>query len=766
MATKTEHNIVLSQKEFKVVGQRPVRHDGVDKVTGRARYGADIHLSGMLHGKVFRSPHAHARIRSIDTSKAEKLPGVLAVVTARDLAPVDDSLFELYAAYWVSFRYLSNNVLADGKVLYKGHGVAAVAATSPHAAEEALSLIKVDYEVLPHVTDVEEAMKPGAPVLHDRIIAANPRDRSLEGTNIALHHKVRLGDVDKGFAKADAVVEREYRTKTVHQGYIEPQNATAWWAPDDILTIWCSNQGHFGVRHETAKLVGLPESRVKVVPMEIGGGFGGKITCHLEPIAAVLSRKAGRPVKMTMSRAEVLQATGPTCGGVVRVKIGATKDGRITAAKAYLAFDAGAYPGSYVDNAANCMFAPYDIENMWIDGYDVLDNKPKTGAYRAPGTPNGALGTETVVEELCRKLGMDRLDFRLKNAAREGTRKADGTRNPRIGFIETLEAIRSHAHYRAPLAGSGPNRGRGVSFGYSGNVSGAAVVVASLVFDGRIALSLGSVDIGGTRTGLAQQFAEVLGIPVEEVNPQVADTDTIGFTDVSSGSSSAFKSGWAAYEAGQDMKRLLIARAAHIWGVPENQVEFAGGAAKHKTDPELRLTLKELGASMNETGGPIVARAAMNPGGWGGSYSANIVDVQVDPETGKVDILRYTVFQDAGKAIHPSYVEGQMQGGTVQGIGWALFEEYVFNDKGEMLNPSLLDYRTPTPLDVPMIDTVIIEVANPGHPYGVRGVGESSIVPPLPAISNAIYDAIGVRVAEVPMSPGNVVKAIKGQRRS
>lgn len=757
MATSVNSKTNESSSVFKIVGTRPVRHDGVDKVTGRAQYGADVNLPGMLHGKILRSPHAHARILSIDTSEAEKHPDVIAVATSKDLAPAE-GLFRHLEGITVAAKYLSNNVLADDKVLYKGHGIAAIAAKSPHAAEEALSLIKIKYQVLPHVTTVEEAMSSDAPVLHDDLETVFPRPKELEGTNIALHHKVRMGNVDQGFRQADVVIEREYNLKTIHQGYIEPQNATAYWSPDNFLTIWTSTQGQFWVRHETSKLIGLPSSKVKVIPMEIGGGFGGKITCHLEPVAAVLSRKAARPVKIVMGREEVLQATGPTCGGVVRAKIGATKSGRITAVKGYLAFDAGAYPGDIVINGTNCMIASYDVENVWIDGYDVLNNKPKTGAYRAPGTPNSILATETVIDEICRELNFEPLEFRLKNAAKQGTRKVDGTANGRIGFVETLETVRNHPHYAAQHPGK--NCGRGVAFGFSGNTSGPASVVASLVPDGTVNLVLGSVDIGGTRVGLAQQFAEQLGIPVEQINPQVADTTVIGFTGPSAGSSSAFKSGWAAYEAGLEMKRQLITRAARIWQVAENQVDFQDGVAFHKTDTELRITMKEIAGNAIETGGPISVKATTNAGGSSGSYSANIVDVRVDPETGKVDILRYTAFQDVGKAIHPSYVEGQIQGGTVQGIGWALFEEYVFNKKGEMMNPTLLDYRMPTPLDVPMIEAVIVEVPNPGHPYGVRGVGESSIVPPLPAISNAVYDATGTRVTDIPMSPASIKKSL------
>ena len=757
-------NIVLSTKEFNVVGKRPVRHDGVDKVTGKAAYGADIDLPGMLHGKVLRSPHAHARIKSIDTSKAEAHPDVKAVTIAKDLATVGDKLTEIGEEVFTSMKYLSNNVLAESKVLYKGHPVAAVAASSPHAAEEALALIEVEYEVLMAVTDVESAMKPDAPILHERMTTAGFGDESPKGTNVAAHHQFKLGDVDKGFREAYLVLEREYRTKTVHQGYIEPQNGTAWWTPDGQITIWCSSQGHFGIRDNTATVLGQDVSKIRVIPMEIGGGFGGKLPIYLEPLAAIMSKKSGRPVKMIMTRAEVLEATGPTSGSYVRVKMGVTKEGRITAAQAYLAFEAGAYPGSPVSGAAVCMLGPYNIDNILIDGYDVVTNKPKTAAYRAPGAPMGAFAVEALVDEICEELGMDRLEFRRFNAAKEGTRRADGTLNPLIGMLETVDAMKSHAHYSAPLEGK--NRGRGIVTGFWRNNSHVSSVVVDVVADGTVSLIEGSIDIGGSRTAVAQQLAEVLGIPVGDVKPQIVDTDSIAYTSHTGGSGVAFKTGWAVYEAGQNIKTKLVERAAKLWEIPAEQVEFTNGVVQHKADPELRLTFKELAEKLNDIGGPVSSKATVNPRGVGGSYCGMIVDVEVDPETGKVDILRCTAFQDAGKAVHPSYVEGQIQGGTVQGIGWALNEEYFMSEDGQLLNSSLLDYRMPTMMDVPMIDTVIVEVANPGHPFGVRGVGEASIVPPLAAMANAIYDAVGVRMYQLPMSPVAIVKALKEKHGS
>ena len=385
-------------------------------------------------------------------------------------------------------------------------------------------------------------------------------------------------------------------------------------------------------------------------------------------------------------------------------------------------------------------------------------NRPKTAAYRAPGAPSAAFATETVVDEICQVLGMDPLSFRTVNAAREGTRGATGQRFPRIGCLETLRAAQEHPHYSAPL--EGPNRGSGVAAGFWTNNTGPSSATASVNPDGTVSLVEGSPDIGGSRAVAAMYVAEVLGIPAEDVKPAIGDTDSVGFTSTTGGSGVAFKTGWACYEAAQDVRSQMIQRAARVWDVPADDVEYADGVLSHASDSELRLTFRELAGMLNSTGRPIVGRANVDPRGVGTAFAVHIVDVEVDTETGKVDILRYTAVQDAGKAVHPGYVEGQMQGGVSQGIGWALNEEYFLNEKGEMVNSTFLDYRMPTSLDLPMIHTVMVEVANPGHPYGVRGVGEVPLVPPMAAIANAIYNAVGVRMRKLPMSPGNVLQAL------
>ena len=751
------------------MGTRPIRHDGPDKVMGRARYAADIHLPGMLRGQILRSPHAHARIRSIDPSRALALPGVKAVVTSADLPEVSAEVADQEEGAAVNYGFYSRNVMAREKALYRGHAVAAVAATSLHVAEEALALIDVDYEVLAPVLNALDALKDDAPILHERLLTmSSPAMRSggwgnVAGgkqSNLANRFEFRMGDVDQGFKEADLVLEREYYTKPVHQGYIEPHSATAQWNADNTVTIWASSQGHFALRDHTSTLLGLPVSKVKVIPMEIGGGFGGKGQggCYLEPVAAVLARKAGQPVKITMSRTEVFHGTGPTSGTHIKVKMGVTDAGKITAAEARLVYEAGAFPGSPVPSGCRTIFGPYDIPNAYIEGLDVLINAQKAAAYRAPGSPPAAFAAESLVDEICERIGMDPVEFRLLNAAAEGTRQASGPTYRRIGMVEVLQAAQQHPHLATPL--EGPNRGRGIAAGAWFNGTGPASATASVNADGTINLVEGSPDIGGSRAAMAIHAAEVLGIPATEIKPTIADTDSIGYSSGAGGSGVTFKMGTAVYQAAEDVRQQLIERAAKIWEVKREDVEYAEGELHHKEDTELKITLKQIARRLNGTGGPIVGRGTVNPSGVGNAFGLHIVDVEVDPETGKVDILRYTAFQDVGKAIHPSYVEGQIQGGAVQGIGWALNEEYFVDNEGLMLNSSFLDYRMPTSLDLPMIDTVIVEVANNGHPFGVRGVGEVPLVPPMAAVANAISHAVGVRTNRLPMTPGTILEKL------
>ena len=765
MTTTTDSQQSPEASQYDVVGTRPIRHDGVDKVIGAAKYGADIQLSGMLHGKVLRSPYAHARIKSIDTSEAEALTGVTAVVTSKDFPIIADEMIDL-AETQGNARLMAEHVMAADKALYKGHAVAAVSATSPHIAEQALALIEIDYEVLKPVLSLQEAMKDDAPLLHGNLTTYFKLERFGRGddtgakSNIASHIQHKLGDVEKGFKEADVIVEREFTTQTVHQGYIEPHASTATWAGDGRLTVWTCTQGSFAIRSSCAAILDIPESAIRVIPTEIGGGFGAKITTYLEPVAAVLSKKSGRPVQVVMSRKDVFEGTGPTSASTMRTKIGATKDGKITAAQVWMAFEAGAYPGSPVGGGTLCATGPYNIANLLVDGYDVVVNKQKVQAYRAPGQPQGAFAVEPVIDELAEKLGMDPLEFRLKNAVKEGDRMPNGVPHPHFGVMEMEEAMKAHDHYQTPL--TGPNQGRGVAVGYrwqGGQASSATITVNN---NGTINLVTGSVDIGGSRTAVAMQAAEILGISAEDVSPTVVDTDTIGWTGVTGGSRTAFDTGLAAIQAAQETIRLMKARAALLWEIDEEEVIFDGGIFRC-TSTEVYISFKDLAARLMRTGGPVTGSVSAASPGSGPIIAGNLVDVEVDPETGKVDILRYTAFMDVGTAVHPAYVEGQIQGGTVQGIGWALNESYFYDEEGVMLNSSFLDYRMPTSLDVPMIDTVMIEVPNPKHPFGIRGVGEAPIIPPLPALAIAVSNAIGVKMSDLPLTPDVILAALESK---
>ena len=750
-------------KEFqKVVGTRPIRPDGVDKVTGRANFGADMVMPGMLWGKVKRSPHAHARILSVNIDKALALPGVKGIVTADDFPPIASE--EAFVGEGpMNFRDLSRNCMARDKVLYDGHAVAAVAATSAAIAEQACELIEVEYHVLPHVIDVEEAMKPGAPILHDDLFTQGVDPKPTHPSNVAKEIRFSKGDIEAGFRDADIIIERRYTTKPVHQAYIEPHACVVSMAADGQCTIWSSSQGQFMVRAYCAKLLGIDISQIRAIPAEIGGGFGGKTLVYLEPVALALAKKTGRPIKMVMSREEVFRGTGPTSGGVVEVKLGAKRDGRIVAGQLELKYQAGAFPGSPVGPGCMCGFAMYDIPNADIVGYDVVSNRPKVAAYRAPGAPISSYGVESCVDELARELNIDPLLLREMNAAKDGTKTVHGPTFVNIGYADTVEAAKNHPHLKEKL---GPNQGRGVASGFWFNIGGESSAAVHVNEDGTAVVVSGNPDIGGSRASIAMMAAEVLGIPVEKVRPIVGDTSSIAFSFLTGGSRVTFATGMAATQAAEKVVDELKKRAAMIWDISPEAVEwrdgcaYPAGANAGSFEP---LPLADIALKAGRTGGPITAEVSINAQGAGPGFATHICDVEVDPETGAVKILRYTAVQDVGRAIHPSYVEGQIQGGVTQGVGWALNEEYIYDKDGRLENPGFLDYRCPVASDMPMIEAVMVEVPNPRHPFGARGVGEVPIVPPMAAVANAIAAATGVRMRDLPMSPPRLRAALDAQ---
>ncbi len=640
-----------SKRSFKVVGSRPPRPDGVEKVTGRALYGADMTAPGMLSGAILRSPHPHARIVSIDTSAAEALQGVKAVVTSADFGVPDDEFL----------RDVQDNCMARGKVLYHGHALAAVAATSAAVAKQALALIVVDYEILPHVTDVDAAMRPDAPVVQE--------GRSLENVgpglsaNVTSYCEFGHGDLEAGFDQADLVISRSFKTAATHQGYIEPHACLASLSADGRGDLWCCTQGQFFVRTLCAGILGIEASQLRVTASEIGGGFGGKTTVFIEPVALALARKSGRPVKIVMSREEVFKATGPTVSSSMDVKIGMTREGRITAAHAQLRYQGGAFPCGTVEMGAQAAFAAYDLAAVKTQGWNVLTNRPKEAAYRAPGAPMAIYAVESVVDELCQQLALDPLAVRLMNAAQKGTLSSYGPTFDDIGLRATLEAAQAHPHYSAPL---GPNQGRGLSCGFWFNFGGNTCVSLNINTDGTVGITEGNPDIGGSRASISLMAAEELGIPYDKVRTIVADTSSLGYNDVTDGSRVTFSVGLATIEAARSAIKVMCGRAAKIWGIEEDAVIWEDGCAK-PAGPNAGafppMSLAEIAAVSANTGGPIAGHFEVNADGAGVSFGVHLADVEVDPETGASKVLRYTVFQDAGKAVHPDYVEGQMQGG-------------------------------------------------------------------------------------------------------
>ena len=754
------------KSNYKVIGSRPVRHDGFDKVTGRAIYGADVKLPGLIWGALARSPHAHAIVKSIDTSEAEKTPGVLGVITSKDMPETEDKMIDLGEGD-ENPRWTSNRLMASTKVIYRGHPVAAVAAADRYVAEEAAKKVKVKYEILPVHNDVDSALADQAEIIIDGMVG-DDLGEEVKNTNMALHERYDFGDVDKAFKDAAYIEENTYTMQMVHQGYIEPHNATAFWDEEDRVKVWTSTQGAFTARTALASLLQLDVSRIKVTPCEIGGGFGGKIPVYLEPIAALLSKKTGRPVKMVMERTAVFETTGPTPGGKVWVKIGADTNGKLIAAESKIWFEAGCNPGSMIGPAAQCIYAPYDIPNTRIDSYDVVVNKPKVAPYRAPGSPQVAYAMESAVDDLCDKAGWDSMEFRISNASTQGTRRGDGVRFSVIGTKDVVNATKSSDHWNSDLgtAPEGKVRGRGISNGYWFNIGLKSSVNLNVNNDGTVTLIEGSTDIGGSRASISMQAAEALGIPAEDVRPSIVDTDSVGYTDVTGGSRTTYATGFAAWKAANNLVDELKGRVAMLWSegtgeLGKDDVTFESGVFRSKAEPQKSISFKELADKLDDLGGPAISTGSVDLESAGDGFGMHIADIEVDLATGKTDVIRYTAVQDVGKAIHPSYVEGQMQGGAVQGIGWALNEEYYMQDEGGMANSSFLDYRMPTSLDLPDIETVIVEIPTPLHPYGVRGVGEVPICPPLAAIGNAIKDALGVRLTDLPMNPGRIIEALK-----
>ncbi len=754
--------MTISEAPMQVVGKRLPRVDAGERVTGRATYPADLTRPGMVTGHIKRSPHAHARIIAIDTTKARALKGVLAVVTASDFPVIEPGTIipfgETGADAWVS----ALTVIARDRVMWRGQPVAAVAATDPHIAAAALELIDVQYDVLPALMDIETATAPDATLIHPLhkpkgFDAAAPAPRNAGGRTL-----IERGDVTAALASAAATAAIKTVIDTAHQGYIEPLACVAEADATGFVTLWVSSQGAFQTEVQTAVLLGLSQSKLKVIPLEVGGAFGGKITVHVEPIAVRLAQMCGRPVKIVVSREELMSGgSGPAAAARIDVRVAADPEGKLTAIDGRYVFDSGGIPGTPTTLLMQASAAPYQCPNLRLEGFDVITNKPRTEAYRGPGGIQAAFAMEQAIDELALALDLDPLELRRRNAAVTGSLMPIGTPFPSLGLTTIIERVAAHACWRDPIVPGHLPRGRGLALGYWRGTSMTSAAHVTIAGDGRPMVTMGSVDISGTRTTMAQVAAEEFGLPIGDVYVAMGDTKSSGYSDAAAGSRVGRTMTAAVSQACQDALAQLRPRAAEKLQCRPEDLAYASGVFRASSPGGGSISLFDLmRATLTE--GAIVGRGVSTKLPLGVEAGAHVCDVEVDPETGQVTILRYTAFQDVGRALNPVAVEGQIEGSVSQGLGWALTEGFDYAPDGRLRNASLLDYRMPTALDLPAIDCVIIETPVPNVPYGVRGVAEMPIVPVAACVGNAIRRATGVRMTQMPMTPERIVRALQG----
>ncbi len=746
--------------EYSVIGQRIPRIDALSKVTGRAVYSGDVVLPNMLCGAVLRSPFAHATIIRLNSDKARALEGVMAIVTASDVPGYK-------RRNPLSFAGLPH--LAQGKVVYEGQPVAVVAATSRAIAERALGLIEVEYEELPPIVDVIQSMQPETtpiyPDLHTNLIARAPAEDGGRPSNIAYHISISRGDLEAGFREADLVLENTYRTQTVHHGYLEPFAAVADVDRSGKVTVWTQSQGIFNARQAIAGFLDIPPSRIKLVPVEIGGAFGGKSYLPLAPLCALLATITGRPVRMEMTREEVLKDGRPAPASIMTVKLGVTKTGIFTAASVSLIYNTGAFPEmSNATFARRNVLSQYRIPNLKIEAFDVLTNQVPATYYRAPATPQPHFAIESQIDLISRALNIDPLELRIQNIAAEGDIMPSGDVLPKVGFRETLERMAAYLKQKGQLRGG--NKGRGIACGFWHGGAGPFGAYVNLNVDGTVSLIVGVTDISGSRTSMAQIVAEEFNLPIDAVTLVVGDTDTAPWASLSVASMTVYSLSQAVHRACQDAKEQLSRMAANRLGVDASLIAYGEGLFGVKNDPSRFVSLADLArATMGFGGsGPIVGRGSIGGLPAAPTLSVHAADIKVDEETGKVKMLSYAAAQDVGLAVNPLSIEGQIQGAVAQGIGWALMEGYILH-KGVVQNTTLLDYRMPTAADLPLIDVLLVEVGSAEGLYGLRHVGETPIVPTLAALANAIHSATGARIKELPMTPEVILGGIKEQAK-
>ncbi|OLB99044.1 MAG: hypothetical protein AUH30_06260 [Candidatus Rokubacteria bacterium 13_1_40CM_68_15] len=761
-------------RDVKGVGLAIPRPDGPEKVTGQVQYVADLKPRGLLHAKLFRSPHAHARVVSIDTTRARALPGVRAVLTAADIPELKRKA-----------PTRAHAVLAIDRVVFVGQPIAAVAADELAIAEEALDLIEVRYEVLRAAVDPLESMKPGAPPVADAGTEADTSEALAHGSvagvateakpskavNISQQAKLQRGDVAKGFAESDVVIEKTYRVPMVHQGYLEPHAVLAQWDTNGLLTLWVSTQGSFNTRSEVADVLELPENRIKVIPMECGGGFGGKIRALCEPITAILARATGRPVRYVMTRREELEAGNPAPQVIIRLKTGVKRDGTLMALEAESVIESGAFSGAVLTVSGVFLASLYLWPAFEVRGFEVLTHKPSIAAYRAPVAPHTIFALDSHMEQIARVLGVDPVEFRLRHLQREGSPMANNQPWLNNGGVEVLTRIAEHPFWkqRAEWKASGDARRlRGTGLALGGWLGGLQPTGATVRLnpDGSLSVLTGQVDIAGTNIALAQIAASAYGIDVDKVRITTGDTDVAPVTGLSAGSKTVYTVGVAVMEAAKDARNQTLEIAAKEMEASIHDLEIENERVVVRGLPDRGVTLAQIGKKGNlymSKVPPVLGVSHPAFSQQAPAFAAELARIEVDPETGDVTLHGFVVVQDVGKAINPLGVEGQMQGGAVQSLGMALTEALTYDDAGRLTNPSLLDYRKLTAADLPNIETIIVEKPSPAGPFGARGVGEPPIVPAPAAIANAVHDATGVRLTELPLTPERIALAIAAQ---
>jgi len=766
-----------------VIGKSVLRLEGRDKVVGNLKYLEDVTVEGMLHGKILRSSVPHAEVLNVDASRAETLPGVVTVLTGKDV--VDNPRYQTYYGPVVK----DQTIVAVDRVRFVGDPVAAVAATHPEIAEEALELIEVDYKEIPSVLDPEDAAKEDAPLIHRNV--RWPKEgfvdlddvKVLEGTNICNHVHIKKGDVEKGFEESDYIFEDLFTAPPTQHATLESFTSIARFERSGKLTIWSTTQNPFVIRGQMARLFRLPISQVRVISLNIGGGYGSKLYPKLEPLVAALACKAGRPVGITLNREEVFQTLTKHAAKIF-IKTGVKKDGTLVSRHCRVYLDTGAYAEigpRVLKKSAYGVAGPYEIPNVLIDAYAVYTNRIPAGAFRGFGLTQANWGHESQMDMIARKLGRDPVELRSQNLLDEGGEFVTGERMNFFGMRECLEKAVAASEWEKKLSDSaeGKARGRGVACVIKATLTPSiSSAMIRLNEDGSASVYVGSVDIGqGSDTVMSQIVSEELAIPIDQVSLVRSDTDSSLYDITTSSSRSTFHMGRALILAAQEVKKQLAEIAAPLFQVHPEKLVFKSQTVEYEGDSSQAISYHDLLMEhFGIKGGNLMGRGmiktdTVNEKGehqhsafW--VAGTGIAEVEVDKRTGMVSLLRYVIAADVGKALNPLACEQQLRGATITGVGQALLEELVYQE-GLPINPNFLDYNLPRFLDLPgKIETILVERPNPVGPYGAKGCGETALIPVSPAIANAVMDAVGVRIQDLPITPEKVFNALQKKEDS